>query len=56
VKLNQSDSEESSYELSVNPSGSGSVDDFELVVILENLQSDPDLDQLVSSGNLVLIE
>ena len=56
VQLNQSSSEESSFELSVNPSGSGSADDFELVVILENLQSDPDLDQLISNGNLLVIE
>ena len=56
VKLDQSVTNETTYELSVNPSGSGSLDDFELVVVLENLQSDPDLDQLVSNGNLLLVE
>jgi Ca2+-binding RTX toxin-like protein len=54
VRLDQSSSEATSFELSVNPSGSG--DDFELVVILENMQSDPDLDQLISNGNLVVVE
>lgn len=56
IQFTQSAEEETSYELSVNPLGTGNVDDFQVVAILENLDSEPDIDQLLINGNLIVIE
>lgn len=56
VQITPSETEQTSYELSVNPTGSGNLDDFQVVAILDNLEVEPDIDQLLNNGNLVVIE
>jgi len=55
VRFSASAEEESSFELSVNPGGTGNLDDFQLVAILESPHSEPDLEQMLVDGNLVVI-
>ena len=56
VQLTPSTTDASSYQLSINPTGSGSADDFQVVAILENMATEPDVDQLLTNGNLIVIE
>ena len=56
VQFLPSDSDQTSYELSVNPTGTGNADDFQLVAIMENMNTEPDIDQLLNNGNLIVIE
>ena len=56
VRLSQNENEETSYDLSVNPTGTGNPDDFQTIVVLENLGSEPDIDELLTNGNLVVVE
>ena len=49
----QATSEPDTYELLVNPSGSG-LDDFQVLVTLENLQHTTTVDDLIDSGNLIV--
>ena len=56
VQITQSDVDQSSFELSVNPLGSDDPGDFQPLLVLENMQVAPDVDELVSNGNLVIVE
>lgn len=52
VQLTQT-AEPDTFELMVNPTGS-SIDDFQLLVTLENFQHSASIDDLVDNGNLIL--
>ena len=56
VMFSPNASEASSFDLSVNPSGSGNPADFQIIAVLENLSSEPDVDELLAGGNLVIVE
>lgn len=56
VQITPSDSDPLNYELSINPGGTGNVDDFQVIAVLDNLQTAPDIDELVNNGNLIVIE
>jgi len=49
----QATAEPDTYELLVNPTGS-TMDDFQLLVTLENLQHETSLDDLLDNGNLIV--
>lgn len=52
VQLNQVDT--NSYELLLNPAGSGEVDDFDLLVTLQGVTQSTSLDNLLENGNLIV--
>lgn len=52
VQLNQVDT--NSYELLLNPAGSGELDDFDLLVTLQGVTQAPSLDNLLENGNLIV--
>ncbi|MBI1423089.1 MAG: retention module-containing protein [Gammaproteobacteria bacterium] len=56
VQITQSEADQTSYELSVNPLGSEDPGDFQTLLVLENMQVAPDVDELVANGNLVIVE
>lgn len=56
VQITQSGTDQYSYELSVNPMGTDEPSDFQTLVVLENMQIAPDVDDLVTNGNLVVVE
>lgn len=55
VQITQSDPDAQTYELSVNPTGSGAETDFQTIAVLENLHMTPDVDDLVANGNITII-
>lgn len=56
VQITKSGTDQFSYELSINPLGTDDPGDFQTLVVLENMQVAPDVDQLVTNGNLVVVE
>ncbi|MGD8577205.1 MAG: retention module-containing protein [Thiohalophilus sp.] len=54
VQITPSGSEDYTYELSVNPGGSGDATDFQTIAILENVHTAPNVDDLVMNGNLIV--
>lgn len=56
VQITPSETDTSSFELSVNPSGTDNPADFQTLVVFENFQVAPDVDELVTNGNIVVIE
>ena len=56
IQIEPSQTDPLSYELSVNPVGSGDMNDFQVIALLDNMQTEPDVDQLLTNGNLIVIE
>lgn len=56
VQITQSETDQTSFELSINPTGSEDPGDFQTLLVLENMQVAPDVDELVTNGNLVVVE
>jgi len=56
VQITQSETDQANYELSINPTGSAEPGDFQTLLVIENMQVTPDVDQLVTNGNLVVVE